>query len=242
MKCMRKVINQLASLGATVPLLFGCGLPGSATQEEGTLVKDTVVDLRCRLAVSNTSARFQRCRCFEVKGGHDTLSEGIYVIDSVDQSSFRIGWHTFFSDSGYVRRHFTLLFDSAGARQEHFDEVVRIGMDGDTIWKESRFVEIRLSRDTVPTNERFTVAMTFIAPTPAKFFQVHAFIGRAGSNVDARSAPMKEYAGKHFTLDTLLNEPGDYELRAYIFGAIETENGDSLEVVKAYCEHPIVVR
>lgn len=199
--------------------------------------------LHCDL--SGTVAGVEKdCRCHELNGRNDTVSEGVHRIGSTGQPLFRKGWHTFYSGTGIVRVHYTGIQDHAdSAFRENANQTIHISRSGDTLFKQSTYVEIQAA-GRIRLGSALTCRFRYSTPKAFDSIEVATIVTRAHENNNVTLAERRHYGAhqfKRFTATAAPTEPGSYIMHGLLYTNSYGQSGDRIPVATTFFDHPFVV-
>ena len=235
---MALVNRYFLALSAFASLLLGCD---SESTEQSTVDRST--HLVCKIARSD-SGKTQDCRCYELTDRNDTVSEGMRRIDSTGRPLYRKGWHTFYSDSGIVRIHYTAVqYHADSSFDENVNQVIHIDHTGDTMFERSTYVKTR-APDSLHLGSPFIFHFQYFSPDVIDSIDVATMVSQPDDDNKVNFADRRRYAFHQidwFTSSDTPTDTGHYILHGVLYGNRYSSNNDSMFVVTCFFDHPFVV-
>jgi len=199
--------------------------------------------LQCRIARKD-SGKTNDCRCYELDERGDTISMGIFRIDSLGHPLFRREWQTFYSDSGVTRVHITVIEDTVeGTYDENSDQVIHIDANGDTLFDQSTWISYEAS-DTIRLGSAFSAKFNYHHPKAIHSFYVGTLVQRPDEVSDVKNVKQRRYeTGRFdwFIFEETPTDTGSFVMHAVIYGYIDLPNTDSLDMTTSFWDFPFAV-
>ena len=235
---MALVNRFFLTVSAFASLLLGCD---SESTEQSAVDRST--HLVCKIARSD-SGKTQNCRCYELTDANDTVSEGMRRIDSTGRPLYRKGWHTFYSDSGIVRIHYSAIqYHADSSFDEIPDQTIHISATGDTLFERSTWWHIE-APDTIALGSPFSARFNYFSPARIDSFYVGTIITRPEAESNVNFAKRKRYGVGHYDSFTYQETPvdtGHFVMHAVAYGFTDIPNTDSMNVVTSFVDFPFIV-
>lgn len=199
--------------------------------------------LECQFAAKDTNAT-KDCICEELDQDGDTVSVGMFRLDSLEHPLHRMGWHTLFSDTGRARVYYTVLEDTTtGEFSLSPDQVIYINLQGDTLFERSTWIDVE-APDTVVVGSAFKARFNYHSPDTIHSYYVGTLVQRADEQHNVKNVKQRRYETGHFdwfTFDQIQNDTGAFNMYAVIYGFIDLPNTDTMSVKTSYLDFPFVV-
>lgn len=235
-------MNCRTSIAALPISLFVLGCDNTPAPAE-ELVAENKSELRCKIARKDTN-RTKDCHCVEFDDKGDTISEGTFHLDSVGHPLFRRGWHTFYSDSGTVRIHYTAIqYHADSSFNENADQTIHISSTGDTLFEQSTWWRIE-APDTISIGSPFSARFNYLSPARIDSFYVGTIITRPDAENNVNFVERKRYGVGHYDSFVFQETPidtGHFTMRAVAYGFTDVPNTDSMHVVTSFVDFPFIV-
>ncbi len=197
--------------------------------------------LNCKTTYTEILPNLYECNCVETDKLLDTISSGRFLLDSLNDRRYRVGWHVFYLDSTIEKVHFSLVqHDSLIG---YADGIIVTNLFGDTVWSQSEFVDVKAPKE-LALGDTFKVAFNIQSYRGFhSFYSIIACGSKAEiDEVDTRNLPRNRNEINDFRYSFVPVDTGEHSIWLNIEAYSDLGRADSLELTEFSHRHDFVVK